>query len=81
MKVNKSLWLILLLIALIFFLLGLNSRNYIFNIIAIGISFVVYRYGYTSLFKEYDEQQREKRKTADVIYQALREGKKKGETK
>lgn len=81
MKTNKSLWFLLLFAALIFFLLGLNSGNYFYNILAIGISFIVYRYGYESLFKEYDKQQQEKQQTVDRIYSALREGKKKGENK
>ena len=81
MKTNKSFWFLLLFAALIFFLLSLNSGNYFYNILAIGISFIVYRYGYESLFKEYDKQQQEKQQTVDRIYSALREGKKKGENK
>lgn len=79
MKGNKVLWYSLLFAALILFLLGLNSGNYLYNGLAIVLSFLVYRYGYADLFQEYDEKQKEKRETAEQIYKALREGKKKGD--
>lgn len=79
MKTKKAYWLILLLAAVVFFLLGLNTGVYAFNLLAIGISFLVYRNGYDVLFKEYDDSQKEKRETAEKIYAALREGKKKDE--
>ncbi|CQR24078.1 hypothetical protein BN1356_00443 [Streptococcus varani] len=81
MKTNKSLWLFLLFVALILFLLGLNSRNYLYNILAVAISFIVYRNGYATLFKEYDDKQAEKRKKADKIYTALHQGRKKVNSK
>ncbi|HEL1585037.1 hypothetical protein F9856_01105 [Streptococcus suis] len=79
MKTKKAYWLTLLLVAVVLFLLGLNTGVYAFNLLAIGISFLVYRNGYDVLFKEYDDSQKEKRETAEKIYAALREGKKKGE--
>ncbi|CYX35673.1 MULTISPECIES: hypothetical protein [Streptococcus] len=79
MKTKKAYWLTLLLVAVVLFLLGLNTGVYVFNLLAIGISFLVYRNGYDVLFKEYDDSQKEKRETAEKIYAALREGKKKGE--
>ncbi|HFU4376329.1 TPA: hypothetical protein ACGO88_000013 [Streptococcus suis] len=79
MKTKKTYWLTLLLVAVVLFLLGLNTGVYVFNLLAIGISFLVYRNGYDVLFKEYDDSQKEKRETAEKIYAALREGKKKGE--
>lgn len=78
MKTKKAYWLTLLLVAVVLFLLGLNTGVYVFNLLAIGISFLVYRNGYDVLFKEYDDSQKEKRETAERIYAALREGKKKG---
>lgn len=81
MKAKKPLWLAGLFLALILFLLGLNSGIYFYNLLAIVISFVVYKYGYQDLFAEYDEQQREKREIAEKIHTALREGKKKGDSK
>ncbi|MDW8741830.1 hypothetical protein Q7W37_02050 [Streptococcus suis] len=78
MKTKKAYWLTLLLVAVVLFLLGLNTGVYVFNLLAIGISFLVYRNGYDILFKEYDDSQKEKRETAERIYAALREGKKKG---
>lgn len=81
MKTRKPLWLILLFLALVLFLLGLNTGIYLYNLLAVGVSFIVYRYGYNDLFKEYDEKQRKKRETAEKIYTALREGRGKGESK
>ncbi|MGT2910473.1 hypothetical protein ACVR1I_02020 [Streptococcus cameli] len=81
MKTKKTLWLTLLFLALILFLLGLNTGNYFYNLLAIIFSFIVYQKGYQDLFKEYDDQQKEKRETAEKIYNALREGKKKGDNK
>ncbi|CYU92775.1 hypothetical protein [Streptococcus suis] len=79
MKTKKAYWLTLLLVAVVLFLLGLNTGVYAFNLLAIGTSFLVYRNGYDVLFREYDDSQKEKRETAEKIYAALREGKKKGE--
>ena len=79
MKTKKAYWITLLLVAVVLFLLGLNTGVYAFNLLAIGISFLVYRNGYDVLFREYDDSQKEKRETAEKIYAALREGKKKGE--
>ena len=79
MKTKKAYWLTLLLVAVVLCLLGLNTGVYAFNLLAIGISFLVYRNGYDVLFREYDDSQKEKRETAEKIYAALREGKKKGE--
>ncbi|MGT2755104.1 hypothetical protein [Streptococcus ovis] len=81
MKTNKTLWLALLFLALMLFLLGLNTGNFVYNLLAIIFSFIVYQKGYQDLFKEYDDRQREKKKTAEKIYTALREGKKKGDDK
>lgn len=81
MKTSKAFWLSLLLLALGLFLLGLNTGQYLYNFLAIALSLVIYRGGYTTLFKEYDDKQRAKRETADKIYAALREGKKKGDNK
>lgn len=81
MKASKTIWLLLLFAALLLFLLGLNSRIYVYNIFAIVLSFIVYRYGYKTLFKEYDEKQQLRQETANKIYTALREGKKKGKQK
>lgn len=76
MKTSKTLWYSLLFVALVLFLLGLNSGQYLYNFLAIIISFIVYKYGYSDLFREYDEKQRAKRETSEKIYHALREGKK-----
>ncbi|MTV89099.1 hypothetical protein [Streptococcus pneumoniae] len=81
MKTSKTLWYSLLFVALVLFLLGLNSGQYLYNFLAIIISFIVYKYGYSDLFREYDEKQRAKRETYEKIYHALREGKKKEENK
>ncbi|EHE08776.1 hypothetical protein SPAR52_1897 [Streptococcus pneumoniae GA17971] len=77
MKTSKTLWYSLLFVALVLFLLGLNSGQYLYNFLAIIISFIVYKYGYSDLFREYDEKQRAKRETSEKIYHALREGKRK----
>ncbi|CIP88789.1 hypothetical protein RLB57_00990 [Streptococcus pneumoniae] len=61
MKTSKTLWYSLLFVALVLFLLGLNSGQYLYNFLAIIISFIVYKYGYSDLFREYDEKQRAKR--------------------
>ncbi|MBY5033477.1 hypothetical protein K6V78_00040 [Streptococcus gallolyticus] len=76
MKIDKTFWMLLLFVAILLFLLGLNSGVYLYNVLAIIVSFIVYRYGYKELFQEYDEQQKAKRETAEKIYSALREGKK-----
>ncbi|VLH09868.1 Uncharacterised protein [Streptococcus pneumoniae] len=81
MKTSKTLWYSLLFVALVLFLLGLNSGQYLYNFLAIIISFIVYKYGYSDLFREYDEKQRAKRETSEKIYHALREEKKKEENK
>lgn len=81
MKTSKTLWYSLLFVALVLFLLDLNSGQYLYNFLAIIISFIVYKYGYSDLFREYDEKQRAKRETSEKIYHALREGKKKEENK
>lgn len=78
MRTKKTFWLLILLAAIVLFLMGLNSGNYVFNILAVIISLIIYRYGYESLFKDYDDSQKAKRETAEKIYEALREGKKKG---
>lgn len=79
MKTKKAFWLTLLFVGILLFLLGLNTGYYVYNLAAIVLSFIVYRQGYDVLFKEYDESQKEKRETAEKIYAALRQGKKKGE--
>lgn len=81
MKTSKTLWYSLLFVALVLFLLGLNSGQYLYNFLSIIISFIVYKCGYSDLFREYDEKQRAKRETSEKIYHALREGKKKEENK
>lgn len=75
MKGNKSAqtkWYVLILIALIFFLIGMNTGNYIFNLVTIILAFIVYKNGYKELFGNYDRKQKEKREKAEQIYSALR---------
>lgn len=75
MKGNKSAqtkWYVLIFIALIFFLIGMNTGNYIFNLVTIILAFIVYKNGYKELFGNYDRKQKEKREKAEQIYSALR---------
>lgn len=74
---NNIKWYIILFIALIFFLIGLNTGQYLYNIITIILAFIVYKFGYKSMFADFDQKQNEKRKQADIIYSALKKGNKK----
>lgn len=69
-------WYLMLFAALVFFLIGLNTGQYLYNVITIILAFIVYKYGYKTMFAEFDEKQKHKKEQADVIYNALREGKK-----
>lgn len=59
------------------FLVGLNTNNYLFNILTVFIAFVVYRKGYSDLFEEYDKKQAVKREQSRQVYDALSKAKQK----
>ncbi|SFK46247.1 hypothetical protein SAMN04488569_10375 [Marinilactibacillus piezotolerans] len=53
------------------FLVGLNTNNFLYNVLTIIIAFLVYRKGYSDLFQEYDKKQDAKRESSKQVYNAL----------
>lgn len=72
MEDNKTKWLLLLLLAIVLFLFGLNTGNLSFNFLSILLSFVVYKYGYKTLFSEFDKQREDKLAHKRYIRDAIR---------
>lgn len=77
MKNNRIVWVLLLLVACGLFLVGLNTNNYIYNLLTVVIAFVIYRNGYSVLFGEYDKKQNAKRVQSEQMYNALYKSKEK----
>jgi len=77
MKNKKIMWTTLLFIALFLFLTGFSTGNVIYNIGAMILGIFVYKYGYNTLFREYDRKKKEKKEKADEFYDAIKEGKRK----
>lgn len=77
MKNNRVVWVLLLMLACGLFLLGLNTNNYLYNVLTIIVTFFVYRKGYSDLFEEYDKKQRDRRVKAEQVYDVLYKSKQK----
>ena len=58
---GKFCWYLLLLIAIIFFLQALATGNYLYNVLTMIVAFLINRYGYSSLFKDFDQQRKTRR--------------------
>lgn len=71
----KTKYLIILFIALVLFIGGLNNGSYINNIIAIFLGYIVYSKGDKFLFKQYNERKKKKDEEARKFRQALKEKK------
>lgn len=67
---NKTNWLIILFMAVVNFIIALKTGHLIFNVIAITLAIYVYKFGYTTLFKEYDEKKKAKYQKAKIINEA-----------
>lgn len=57
---QKAKWTFLLFIALVFFLSGLMTQNNIYFLITMVLAFCIKKYGYSILFKEYDDKNKAK---------------------
>ncbi|WP_227869112.1 hypothetical protein [Tetragenococcus halophilus] len=69
---KKTTYLILLFVALILFLGGLNNGNYMNNLIAILIGFIVYSKGNKILFEDYNQRKQKKTAEAKAFRESLR---------
>lgn len=76
---NKLFWYLVLFGALIAFLMGLNTGELFFNVIAISLGFLVYRYGSSVILAEYYEQRAQKQQKATEFQDALKRGQDKKE--
>lgn len=57
---QKAKWTFLLFIALVSFLIGLMTQNNIYFLLTIVLAFCIKKYGYSILFKEYDDKNKAK---------------------
>lgn len=57
---QKAKWTVLLFLALVSFLSGLMTQNNIYFLITIVLAFCIKKYGYSILFKEYDDKKKAK---------------------
>lgn len=81
MDKQKAKWLGLLFLATILFFISINTGQVIFAPLAIGLAFIVRKYGYEDLFKEYDAKQKAKKEQHDYIIDTLQEAKRDGKLK
>ncbi|WP_161879767.1 hypothetical protein [Alkalibacterium sp. MB6] len=72
-KPKKSLWYVLLFSAMMFFTLSLVTSNTIYNILAIGIAIIIYKFGYEELFGEYNRKQKDRKEKARKLYKNMQE--------
>jgi len=72
-KPKKSLWYVLLFVAIVFFTLGLTTGNTIYNIVAIGIAIIIYKFGYEELFGEYNRKRKVQKEKARKLYRNMQE--------
>lgn len=57
---QKAKWTFLLFLALVSFLSGLMTQNNVYFLITIVLAFCIKKYGYSILFKEYDDKNKAK---------------------
>ncbi|MDT2595424.1 hypothetical protein P7D52_02370 [Enterococcus dongliensis] len=69
---GKAKWIIILFIALACFITALVTSQVIFNLIAIFLAILVYKFGNPILFKEYDEKRKIKYEDAIKVREAAR---------
>lgn len=81
MEKRKAKWLGLLFLATALFLLGLNTGQVILAPLAIGLAFIVRKYGYQDLFSEYDAKQKARKEQHDYIIDTLQTAKNEGKLK
>lgn len=67
---RKTKWFAVLFLAILSFILAFLTQQILFNLIAIGLAIIVYKYGNPVLFKEYDERRRKKYEDAMRVRQA-----------
>lgn len=72
-KPKKGLWYVLLFVAIVFFTLGLTTGNTIYNIVAIGIAIIIYKFGYEELFGEYNRKRKVQKEKARKLYRNMQE--------
>lgn len=60
---EKTKWFAVLFLAILSFILAFLTQQILFNLIAIGLAIIVYKYGNPVLFKEYDERRRKNTRT------------------
>lgn len=72
-KPKKDLWYVLLFVAIVFFTLGLTTGNTIYNIVAIGIAIIIYKFGYEELFGEYNRKRKVQKEKARKLYKNIQE--------
>lgn len=63
---EKTKWFAVLFLAILSFILAFLTQQILFNLIAIGLAIIVYKYGNPVLFKEYDERRRKKIRGRDA---------------
>lgn len=72
-KPKKIMWYVSLFIAMMFFTLSLTTSNPIYNILAIGIAIIIYKFGYEELFGEYNRKRRAQKEKARKLYENIQE--------
>ena len=70
---EKTKWLLILFLAIISFIVAFMTQQLVFNIVAIGLSICVYKYGNPILFKEYDARRKKKYEEAMRVRNAAQE--------
>lgn len=73
----KHKWLGLLCLASLLFLLGLYTQKLGFFLGTVLLAVTIRKYGYNSLFQEFDEQQKAKRLRAEAMMKAVNEKRRK----
>lgn len=68
---EKTKWYLCLLIDIVLFILGLLSRSIALNLVVIGLSLVIYRYGNPVLFETINKKRQEKLAESNEIRKAV----------
>lgn len=72
-RTEKTKWLLLLFVTILLFIVGLYTKIVAINVIVIGMSIYIYKYGNPVLFKEYDEKKKINKKQAMAVQKAAQE--------
>lgn len=69
-NMQKFKWYAALFLAVSLFLTAMLTGNLLYNLAAIGLAIVIYKYGNPVLFKEYDARKKEKLAQSQLIRDA-----------